>query len=277
MAGDFMYSEEILPAKPAVRKIEKGLKRFIIIAAVILGAEFIWLFAVSPCMPLSTVEVKTVPGFDRDAILALAGIGKSTSFMTMNVKAAEKALAAHYLVESVKVIKRFPDRVSIFIEKRQAAALSLVSYQGRILPVYFDREGVIFQIGDGNLIPPSNLPIISGLVFEDPHLGMRLPASFCPLLAEIETLQNSAPELLSAISEIKINRKPFDGFDLVLYPVHFPVKVRLENNLNEATLRYVMLMLDVYEGEKGRGLSHSEIDFRSGVASYTIKEVPSGE
>jgi cell division protein FtsQ len=278
MADGYMYSEEVLPVKPAERKIEKGLKRFIIIAALVLGAEFVWLFAVSPCIPLSTVEVKTIPGLSRDAILILAGIGKNTSFLTMNVKRSEKALAGYYLVESAKVIKRFPDRVSIFLEPRRAVALSLVSYQDRIVPVYFDKEGVVFQIGNDGGIFRSALPVISGLVFEEPRLGMRLPSVFCPLLEEIERIENTAPELLQAVSEIRVNRKPFDGFDLVLYPVHNTARVRLENNLNEDTLRYVMLMLDVYESEKGKnGISHGEIDFRSGVASYTVKEVPSGE
>jgi cell division protein FtsQ len=284
MTEDFMYTEEILPAKPVARKIEKGLKRLIIVASLILSAEFLWLFAVSPCMPFSSVEVKAFPAISRDTVLSLAGIKESTSFITLNVKTAEKALAGHYLIESAKVIKRFPDRVSIFLEPRQAVALSLVSYQNRTTPVYFDKEGVIFQIGNEHKILMSALPVISGLVIEDPYLGMRLPALFCPLFAEIEKLQNTVPELLSAISEIRINRKPYDGFDLVLYPVHNAVSVRLEKNLNEDTLRYMMLILDVFEKESGgKGslkdsrLAQREIDFRTGVASFSVKEVPSGE
>jgi cell division protein FtsQ len=278
MAGDYMYTEEVLAAKPVSRKIEKGLKRLIIIAALILGAEFIWLFAVSPCIPLSTIDVKGFPGLNRETVFSLAGIGRTTSFLTMDVKAAKKTLEAYYLVESAKVVKRFPDRVSIFLEPRHPVAFSLISYQRRILPVYFDKEGIVLQIGNDDNITPSALPLISGLVFEDPSLGMRLPASFCSLFEAIEHIENSAPELLQAISEIRINRKPFDGFDLVLYPVHNTTRVRLENNLNEDTLRYVMLMLDVFENRKGKsGISRSEIDFRSGVASYTVKEAPSGE
>jgi cell division protein FtsQ len=288
MAGDFMYTEkyteEILPVKPVSRKIEKGLKRLIIVAALILSAEFLWLFAVSPCMPFSSVEVKAFPAISRDIVLSLAGIKESTSFITLNVKTAEKALAGYYLVESAKVIKHFPDRISIFLEPRHAVALSLVTYQNRTVPVYFDKEGVIFQIGNEQKIRMSALPVISGLVIEDPYLGMRFPALFCPLFAEIEKLQNTVPELLSAISEIRINRKPYDGFDLVLYPVHNSVSVRLENNLNEDTLRYMMLILDVFEKEAGgkrisgnSRLAQREIDFRTGVASFSVKEAPSGE
>jgi cell division protein FtsQ len=275
MSGDFIYSEDVLPAKPAVsRGFEKGLKRLIVIAAVILGAECIWLFVVSPCMPLSTVEVDTFPGFDRAAALALAGIGEGASFISVDAGAAEKALEGYYLVDSARVIKRFPDRLRIYLEPRRAVALSLAAVSGRILPVYYDRDGVIFKIGNGGGPAPGNLPIISGLVFEQPVLGMRLPAALGPLLAELEKIEAASPELLGAVSEIRINRKPFDGFDLILYPLHNPVRVRLEHTITEDTLRYVMLLLDVF---KSKDSSPEEIDFRSGVASYTVKEALPGE
>jgi cell division protein FtsQ len=273
MSGDFIYSEDALPAKPAAsRRVEKGLKRLIIIAALILGAEGVWLFVVSPCMPFSTLEVNGFPGLDRDSALALAGIGVNASWLTVNAAAAERALEGHYLVESARVIKRFPDRLRIYLEPRRAAALSLASVSGRLQPVYFDRNGVIFQIGAGAAVS-AGLPVISGLVFEQPALGMRLPAVFHSLLADLEKIESASPELMGAVSEIRINRKPFDGFDLILYPLHSPVKVRLENNLTEDTLRYVMLMLDVFGSNDLPG----EIDFRSGVASYTVKEAPPGE
>jgi cell division protein FtsQ len=275
MSGNFIYSEDVLPAKPAVsRGFEKGLKRLIVIAAVILGAECLWLFVVSPCMPLSTVEVNTFSGFDRAGVLALAGISEGTSFFSLDAGAAETALKGYYLVESARVIKRFPDRVRIYLEPRRAVALSLAAVSGRFLPVYFDRDGVIFKIGNGDGRAPANLPIISGLVVEQPVLGMRLPAALGPLLTELEKIGASSPELLGAVSELRINRKPFDGFDLILYPLHNPVRVRLEHTINEDTLRYVMLLLDVF---KSKDSIPEEIDFRSGVASYTVKEAPSGE
>jgi cell division protein FtsQ len=259
----------------ASRKIERGLKRLFIVAGVILTAEFIWLFGVSPCIPLSTLEVHGFPGFDGDEVLRYAGIGSRDSFISVNTGETEKLLAGHYLVESAKAVKRFPDRLSIYLEPRRAVALSLAAVDDRLLPVYFDKYGVIFKIGlDRGPMPPSNLPIISGLVIENPVPGMRLPAAFGSLLEELEKIGSESPELLGAVSEIRINRKPFDGFDLVLYPLHNPIRVRLENNLNGNTLRYVLLMLDVFEEQDS---VPGEIDFRSGVGSYTVKEAPSGE
>ena len=274
MAGEFIYTDD-LPFKPAAsRKIEKGLKRLLIIAGIILAAELVWLFGVSPCIPLSTLEITGFPGLDGADALRIAGVGEGASYVSVNAAEAEKLLAAHPAVESARVIKRFPDRLSIFLEPRRALALSLTESRGEPLPVYYDKHGVVFRIGDGAGEAPENLPVVSGLAFENPVLGMRLPAIFGPFLAELSRIAEESPELLAAVSEIGINRKAFNGFDLTLYPVHYPIRVRLGENFNEETLRYVLLMLDVLASGDS---FPEEIDFRSGMGVYKVKEAPSGE
>jgi cell division protein FtsQ len=94
---------------------------------------------------------------------------------------------------------------------------------------------------------------------------------YIPFFRELEKMSSSSPELLGAISEIGINRKPFDGFDLVLYPMHNKVRVRV-NELNEDMLRYTLLMVDVLASNEN-GIN--SFDFRSGIASYVPKEVSS--
>jgi cell division protein FtsQ len=271
MAGDFIYSEDVLPPRPAPLRLGKGLRRVLIGAAVIMGAELIWLFAVSPCMPLSSVEINAFPGINRETVVSLAGIQDASSWFTVDAAAAERVLEAHYSIESARVLKRFPDRVKIFLTPRTPAAMTLAPVDGRVVPVYFDRGGTIIRVGNDDSV---KVPILSGVIIEQPVPGMRLPAAFGPLLENIEEIGRGAPELLDAVSEIRINRKPFDGFDLVLYPVHNLVRVRLEPEISEEILRYVMLMIDVFES---RDVELEEIDFRTETASYKIKEASSGE
>ncbi|GHU88715.1 cell division protein FtsQ [Spirochaetia bacterium] len=273
MSDDFVYPEDAAPVKSSSsRGLEKGLKALIFSAAAVLILELVWLFAVAPCMPLSKIEVMTFPGIDRVSVIAAAGIGERSSFISVNTRSAEKALEGLYTVESARVTKRFPNTVKIVLIPRTAVGVSLARLDGKLVPVYFDRQGIVFKIGNGNDDVPS-LPLISGLVFDPPALGMRLPAMFGTFLGGLQSIGDSAPELLGAISEIRINRKAFDGFDLVLYPVHNPVRIRLESDLNEETLRYVMLMLDVFASKNS---DIEEIDFRAETASYKIKEASSG-
>ena len=255
------------------KKIEKGLKRLLILAGIILIAQLIWLFGISPCIPFTTVEVRGFDGLDGVQALAIANIAEGASYITVNAKDAQQRLASHHLVESARVIKRFPDRLSIFLEPRRAVAVSLAEIDGRQAFLCIDRHGVVFKVND-NAAQAQHLPVLSGLVFENPSLGMRLPASLVPLLENISRIHDSSPELLAALSEIKINRKAYDDYDIVLYLVHSSIRIRLENNLTEDTLRYVLLMLDVFES---RFPKPEEIDFRSSMGSYKIKEAPSGK
>jgi cell division protein FtsQ len=134
----------------------------------------------------------------------------------------------------------------------------------------FDRNGVIFQIGyGGGLAIPSHLPILSGMAFENVRTGLRLPLFLVPLLKNISDLGEKSPHLLSVISEIHINKKTFDNYDLIIYPASSPVKIRMGAELKEESLRYMLLLLDVLNE---KGIDVDEIDFRTGTASYTVNE-----
>jgi cell division protein FtsQ len=261
-------SDGFAAKKKSSEKIEKGLKRLLVIAAIILTAELIWLFGVSPFIPFSTVEVQGFSDLTRTQIFSQAGIDDSSSYFSTNTKIITEKLSSHILIESAVVIKRFPDKLSIYLTARQAAALTLTSVNSKQVMMYVDRNGVFYKIENNSFQEKTDIPVLSGI--EDPQLNMRLPSALVPLVKNLYEIAKSSPELLSAISEIRIERKTWDGYDLVLFPVHSPIKVRIENNLTEDTLRYMLLMLNVFETDVQRP---QEIDFRSGMGSYKIKEL----
>jgi cell division protein FtsQ len=250
--------------------LEKGIKVIIIAAATVLVLELVWLLLISPCMPLSRIEVTGFPGLERTEILLRAGIGERSSFVSVDRRAVEKNLEQIKEVESARVTKHFPGTVKILLVPRVAVAMAFTVIDGRQVPVYFDRYGVAFKTG-GVPYGTRSLPVLSGLPLEE---DTPLPDLYLPLFAGLDRIRGAGAGLLGAVSEISINKKPFDGFDLVLYPVHSPIRVRLESVLNEETLSYVMLMLDVLTQEN---LGIEEIDFRTNTASYKKKEVPSGQ
>ncbi|GHT50209.1 hypothetical protein FACS1894102_5550 [Spirochaetia bacterium] len=269
----FAEFEEIRAARH--EKFERNLKRILIVCSILLGAELLWLFLITPCLPLSSVDVKTPDGISRGTVLAYSGINARSSYMSVDAQNIERKLSVLPLVESVKVIKSFPDSVSIILKGRNATAMSLAIIDGISVPVFFDKFGVIFKIGAASqhTVAPGQeenilgekIPIISGLYFENIKLGTRLPAFLIPLLEDIQNLKDTVPELLSAISEIHINKKTYDGFDLVVYPAFDTVKIRMSSELSEANIRYMLLLLDVMNE---KGMHPSEIDFRTGTASY---------
>jgi len=264
--SDYYYvSSEDIKEKKQSGKLEKGIKRLLIIAAIVFIAQLVWLFGISPFIPFTVIDVHGFAGLNRPEILSLAGVDDNSSYISTNVRDMQKALSNHILVESAIVMKRFPDKLSIFLTPREAAAVTLAKAGSRQVPVYIDRQGVFFKTGNVNETPA--LPVISGI--ENPQLNMRLPDALVPLAENLYQMSAASPELLSAISEIRIERKAWDGYDLVLFPVHSSIRVRMENSLTEDVLRYMLVILNVFESE---GNKPKEIDFRSGMGSYTVKE-----
>ncbi|MDR2739072.1 MAG: FtsQ-type POTRA domain-containing protein [Treponema sp.] len=274
MSEEYVFENTVPEENPVHSKMDRRLKWLLIALMVILAGELIWVLGITPCMPLSVIEISGVPELDRGAVLIQAGIGVHSSYMTVDARGAELSLEAMYQVESARVTKQFPDTVRIVLEGRKAVAMALTPVNGRIESVFFDRHGVVFEIGeDGAAGGVHTLPIISGLVFENPSLGMRLPALFQRFLTDLGRLYSSDPDLLGTISEIRVNRRPYNGFDLVLFPVHYPAKIRVGNEITADTIRYMLLLIDVFIKQ---GVVVDEIDFRTGTASYK-KEVSLGQ
>jgi cell division protein FtsQ len=272
MISEYYYeaksSESMMLKKKSAEKIEKGLKRILIIAGIIFAAELIWLLGVSPFIPFSTVEIQGFSDFSRSQILYLGGIDDNSSYFSTNVNNVKERLSSNILVESAVVMKRFPDKLSIYLNPRKPAAVTLVNTTSGQAMMYIDRHGVIYKFEETASMEKTDIPVISGI--ENPQLNMQLPTALVPLMNNLGEISVSSPELLSAISEIRLERKAWDGYDLVLFPVHSSIKVRVENNLTEEGLRYMLLMLNVFERDNNRP---GEIDFRSGMGSYKIKEL----
>jgi len=267
-----MAEDYVLQTAPVSRK-DKFLKALIVIAAICLAAELVWLLGITPFKPFLRIDISGPEGISRDEIFARAGLTGTASYFSTDAGMMEKSLLSFNTIESVKVLKHFPDRLQIILEGRKAVASVLANVNGVTVPVFFDSQGVVFRIGrsEGDEILSAKLPVVSGLVVENPYPGMRLPAMFITLFRELEKIQASAPALLEAVSEIRINRKAFDSFDIVLYPVHKRISVRL-SELNEDLLRYSILMVDVL-ASKDEGIE--SLDFRSGIASYKSLEAHS--
>ena len=261
----YAASQGMAAEKKPAKKLEKGIKRLLILAVIIFIAQLVWLFGISPFIPFSTIEVHGIAGLQRSEVLLLGGIDENSSYFSTNIKDVKNILSSHILVESAIVMKHFPDKLSIFLSPREAAAVTITNTGFRQMPLFIDRQGVFFKTGKEP--ETSSLPVISGI--ENPQLNMRLPASLVPLMENLFLMSSATPELLSAISEIRIERKAWDGFELVLFPVHSSIRVRIENNLSEDILRYVLFILNVFEAESQKP---GEIDFRSGMGSYTVKE-----
>jgi cell division protein FtsQ len=286
--GDYIYSGDVEDAAyqydvPAdndkAQKIEKTVKRFLALAAVFISIGLVWVFAISPALVPVKIDVKSFQGFGKADVLNFAGIRNGATYISINAQEAEALLSKHPMVESVKVIKRFPDRLSIFLEPRQAVAVVVARVNGRLQPVYVDRYGVAFRVGNGaGEAPPSWLPVISGVLDERQPLGlgMQLNAVYLPLFSRIAAISEGDSNIWQAVSEIGIAKKSNDVYDLLLYPVNSQIKLRMGSEISKENIYYALLMADVCR-QLGNGRLPDEIDARSGLGVYKPKGAGFGE
>jgi cell division protein FtsQ len=246
--------------KPYALKVLAGILAFI------LFAEFAFYAVIIPATTKINLSVKGSSGIGVDELCALTGLSGNEKWISFNTGAVAARLASNPLFEAVSVEKKFPDRVVITLIERVPVAVSFGTVDGRTVPVAIDQNGVVFRVG--NIPAGTNLPLVTGLTFENPVAGMRLNPRLNPLLKDLSDLEEKNPVLLSSVSEIKIAQKTYGGYDLVVYPVHTRVRVRTDKALNEAALQYMMLVLDVV---KDLSLNIDEIDIRAGTVAYHVK------
>jgi len=280
MLGNFVYSADVSDTPyryDSSQKFEKAIRRFLMLAVIFICGGIVWIFCISPCMVPARVEVKSFSGLSSAEVLNIAGINNNAAYIAINAAEAEQRLSSYYLIESAKVVKRFPDRLSIFLEPRRAVAMVFAYVNGKTQPVYFDRHGVAFKVGNGaGEAPPSWMPIVTG-VLDDGQVrpGMRLSAAYLPLFSRIGAITDEDPKIWQAISEIGIAKKSHDLYDLVLYPVHDSIRLRMRSDISKDSIYYALLMFDVCRqlGED----APDEIDVRSGIGVVNAKEVRFGK
>jgi cell division septal protein FtsQ len=291
MMGDFIYSADLnsAPADASVeanvsyryntpRKLEKSVKRFLLMAFIVVSGGLLWFLAISPCMVPAKVDVKSFSGLDRAAVLRVAGIGGNASFISISAAETERRLSSLYLVESAKVVKPFPDRLSIYLEPRLAAAVVYARVNGRTQAVYFDRHGVAVGIGSETAgAVPDWLPVVSGVIENNQPVrpGMRLSPIYIPLFSRIAKISEEDPKIWQAISEIGIAKKDNELYDLILYPAHDTIRLKVHSDINKDGIYYALLMSDAWR--QFGGAVPDEIDVRSGIGVVNAKEARFGK
>jgi len=238
--------------------------------AVLLAGELLFHFVIAPRLVVKNVRISTSLRLSEEEVLAIAGLGQSEYYFRLDTEEIRRRLESYPMIRSASVKKHFPDTVELILEEREP--LSMLLYEapgGRSVPVVIDDEGVVFEIGPA--VSTWNLPVLTGVKFRELTAGARLPEQVRPLLEELKALQTSEPGLYSLISELRIVSRTANRYELLLYPVHEPVRVRLGQALEPGAIRNALMVIDVFR-RQGVGDRVRELDLRTGEVVYTLKE-----
>ncbi|MCK5005934.1 MAG: hypothetical protein KAR73_01010, partial [Spirochaetales bacterium] len=98
-----------------------------------------------------------------------------------------------------------------------------------------------------------------------------LPERARPILQDLRTLQNQEPDLFRLISELRLISKSTGVLEILLYPIQYPVRLRLSAGLDPAAMRNALIILDLLAGQEALRRVR-ELDMRSGEVVYRMEE-----
>ena len=267
---DSYYSKKEPVVKAKKRKASdlrtNILKILVGVLFAVLVIEAVIYVVIIPCTASVQIRFSGLTQYTPEEIIRLCGLNVRQTWINFDTGAVSSKLKKMPLFESVQVEKSFPDQVIITVSERTTAAIAIAEVDGKSVAVQIDKTGYVYRV-DGN-IPAGNIPIISGLTFENPHPGIRLNPKLRPLLKQIGTILETKPAYFSAISEIRISPKDYGEYDLILYPLHSKIRVLADKELNEESLQYMMVVLDVIDSLDP---DVTEVDLRYGAVSYKTR------
>jgi cell division septal protein FtsQ len=166
---------------------------------------------------LKNIEVSSAKRLTRDEILALVGVETGQDLARMNLKRMGEQLSQNPWVETVRIHRYFPDRLSISVSEREPLAIVNMGFI-----YYLDKKGTVFKVlNQGDKL---DYPVVTGFSEEDmssnPAGTREALKTTCELL---RILREKGAFILADVSEIHYDKGY--GFTLFTSSGALPVKV----------------------------------------------------
>jgi cell division protein FtsQ len=248
----------------------RALVILVIALCLILVGELVFHFVIAPRMTVRTITIKSDSSLSKEEILAIAGIEESVYYYNLDTVQMVEDLEGLAQVREAVVEKVFPDALTITLYGRAPLAMFFFTTpEGASIPLVIDDQGVVFEIGSG--VSEWDLPVITGVKFQQLRVGMKLPERVRPILQDLRTLQNQEPDLFRLISELRLISKSTGVLEILLYPIQYPVRLRLSAGLDPAAMRNALIILDLLAGQEVLRRVR-ELDMRTGEVVYRMEE-----
>ena len=246
----------------------RAVKIIFIILSVCVFLEFLFYKFIIPSIEAPVVSVTGQDSYVAEEIVEFLRPMNAQNWFDFNVEQAVSILASVSGIDSVSVKKTFPNKIYIHIEEREPVALTFLTVNDRSVAVQIDENGVLFQEKGDGAGTSADIPILSGLPVEHMSEGMRIPSKYRALIEQIADIRRKPQKYFAAVSEICVVPKEYGNYELVLIPAKSKIRVLTDRTLNEDSLKYMMVVLDVVNSMEP---NVSEIDLRYGSVSYRKK------
>ncbi len=252
-------------------KLNRFFRITIFVLIGILTVQIAFNFFIEPRLMINTIHIEVEEGMplSNDTILKYAGLDGILLYFNVDVNDARAMLLRVPVVKDASVEKIFPNTLKIGLKRRRPLGIAFQETESGTIPLVFDEEGVIFDVGSNNFL--EDLPVISGIKFPDLRPGIRLPETVLPFINDLYRLKEDSRVLFGLISELKFVKKNTKDYEVLMYPREYRTKVRIGSWINVSLMKNILLVLDVVQREQMASRLH-ELDFRSSKIVYRIRE-----
>lgn len=251
--------------KKTSKKLEKGVKILLAILLVFLAVEVVVYFFVVPCLGNVKISWSGITDSEQEKFVNIISKESSKNWLKFNTAEVNSLISSIPIVETVRIEKRFPDRVFINVTERIPVAMSFINLDGKTVPVQIDKKGILFSSDEIPVSQNGSIPIVSGIPIENIPEGMKIPVAYIVLIDQIALLKSVNENYFAEVSEIQVVPKQYGNYELVLYPVKGHTRVLADRSLNEKALQYMMVTLDVVKRIEP---DVKVVDLRYGSVSY---------
>jgi cell division septal protein FtsQ len=185
-----------------IRKIVKWTGRALKLtafAALVTGAVFLFRDPPAFLRVKEVVVMSPMTHLNEFDLIRLSEVRKGDNILTLKLKDVRERILRYPWVKDVRLAKRFPARLFVWVEEEEPTALIELATEGGNAELFLvNREGRVFKKLDA--ADPKDFPILTGLTPE------QIPQHLPRLMAFVKSLETS--DLFNAIG---VSEAHWDG------------------------------------------------------------------
>jgi len=150
------------------RKIRRKKIGLIFILMLLISTITFVLFTRTSLFNLSDITIKGNIVLDKEKIIRASGIPIGENIFKISLKDLEKNLMEHPYIKEVKLNRRLPNKIAVFLDEREE--FIVVPYIGTY--VYLDNEGIVLNIYSDK--KEDRLPELNGIEVKSVNIGQNI-------------------------------------------------------------------------------------------------------
>ena len=185
--------------------------RYILLFSSIIAVISILLLLYIYNQKITSIHIEGDTYLSREDIQNITKLQLPQRYIDIDKKSIINVLEAYPLIYTAKIKKTLSETLVIVLTRARPIISILATVNGKKIPSYFDNEGKCIQVGVQNGIV--DVPILSGVLIQNPTPGIVLPVWLISFIQQIDIIRKNNPSLFAKVSEFAIKHE--DNFTLV--------------------------------------------------------------